>query len=177
MRQMKSKMQHLEKEVGAHDRRLSLAEKRTAVCGYQPRFNITVPTTLTFDRVYDEVNSGGLLSTTGYFTAKIAGVYFVTLKTTVSLDDREYLVGYLKLSSSFRKNYDDNKERAQNKEHRFIYSSNHAGGHIRDQASASRYVMMSAGETLHISLDPGDEGGNVSVFRSMLCVSLYSASG
>jgi len=156
----------LTQEVGALDGRLSLAEKRTAVCGYQERLSFTSYATLTFERVYDEVHSGGVLEESGYFTAQITGVYFVTLKTSVELDDGETLNGYLTLSSGHN---DDNLEDL------FIESSNKAGGgRIVDQASASRYVKMSAGETLHITLETISQ---VYVLRSMLCVSLYSASG
>merc|ERR1740128_970549 len=79
---MKSKIQHIQKEVGLLEGRLSLAEKRTAVCGIKGEFKFSSDTVLTFDRVYDEVNSGGVLEESGYFTAQITGVYFITLKTT-----------------------------------------------------------------------------------------------
>merc|ERR1740128_232931 len=154
------------KEVGLLEGRLSLAEKRTAVCGIKGEFEFSSDTVLTFDRVYDEVNSGGVLEESGYFTAQITGVYFITLKTTVGLEYNAYLYGYLKLSSG---QYDSNGEDW------FIYSRNDAGPYIRDQASASRYVKMAAGETLHIDLSP--HNGEVGVYQSMLCVSLYSASG
>merc|ERR1740128_1327370 len=148
---MKSKIQHIEKaneymikEVGALDGRLSQAEMRTAVCGYKNYLSFSSSTTLIFERVYDEVNSGGVLEESGYFTATIEGVYLVTLKTTVSLDNGENLYGYLKLSSG---HYNTDGE--------FIYSRNYAGGSgwIVDQASATRYVKMAAGETLHIELE------------------------
>jgi len=164
----------MKKEVGALDGRLSQAEKRTAVCGYKIAISFDSDTTLTFDRVYDEVNSGGVLAESGYFTATIEGVYLVTLKTSVALNSPNNLSGYLKLSSG---QYGDNNE------DEFIYSANNAGGYIVDQASASRYVKMAAGETLHITLEPGAEpgyggiSGEVRLWRSMLCVSLYSASG
>merc|ERR1740128_1381276 len=162
---MKSKIQHIEKEVGALDGRLSQAEMRTAVCGYKNYLSFSSSTTLIFERVYDEVNSGGVLKESGYFTATIEGVYLVTLKTTVSLHDGENLYGYLKLSSGqYGDNYEDN----------FIHSWNDAGDYIREQASASRYVKMAAGETLHIELNPK---GKVEVYNTILCVSLYSASG
>jgi len=156
--------------LGEIDGRLSQAEMRTAVCGYQNGMSMSSSTTLTFDRVYDEVNSGGSLGENGYFTATVPGVYLVTLKTTVHLEDGGRLEGYLRLSSG------------QYSAERFIYSSNHAGGsgYIYDQASASRYVKMAAGETLHILLYPGALAGgyaDVYLWQSMLCVSLYSASG
>jgi len=153
-------------EINSIDGRLNKTEKRTAVCGYQEYLSFASETTLTFNRVYDEVNSGGVLDKSGYFTAKIEGVYLVTLKAAVSLDSSETLVGYLKLSSG---SYYGNTEG------RFIYSYNQAGGSFSDQASASRYVKMTAGETLHILLVP--VMGEVEVYYSMLCVSLYSASG
>jgi len=155
-------------DIAAMDGRLSKAEMRTAVCGYQHYLGFSSSTTLTFDRVYGEVNSGGDLEESGYFTATIEGVYLVTLKTSVWLNEGEDLLAYLKLSSG---NYADNYEE------RFIYSRHRAGGSgwIYDQASASRYVKMSAGETLHIELEP--YGGEVGVIYSTMCVSLYSASG
>merc|ERR1740128_921718 len=58
---MKSKIQHIEKEVGALDGRLLQSEKRTAVCGYQGSLSFSSDTILIFERVYDEVNSGGTL--------------------------------------------------------------------------------------------------------------------
>merc|ERR1740128_385387 len=136
----------VKKEVGALDGRLSQAE----------------------------VNSGGVLAASGYFTATIEGVYLVTLKTSVALNSPNNLSGYLKLSSG---------QYGEEDEDEFIYSANNAGGYIVDQASASRYVKMAAGETLHITLKPGAEpgyggiSGEVRLWRSMLCVSLYSASG
>ena len=149
--------------------RLSQTERRTAVCGYQFDKGYTSATTLTFDRVYDEVNSGGTLGENGYFTATVPGVYFVTLKAAVTVDDGEGLLGYLKLSSGHYDTYSENE---------FIHSSNNAGGsYIYDQASASRYVKMVAGETLHIEFRPYGVDDRVEVWRSMLCVSLYSASG
>merc|ERR1740128_1327955 len=179
---MKSKIQHIEKEnsdlkseiiplkkeVGALDGRLSQAEMRTAVCGYKNYLSFSSSTTLIFERVCDEVNSGGVLEESGYFTATIEGVYLVTLKTTVGLDYNAYLYGHLKLSSG---SYDSNGE------DQFIYSVNYAGGSgtIREQASASRYVKMAAGETLHIELYAYH--GKVEVYNTILCVSLYSASG
>ena len=156
---------NLEGQVTSIDDRLSTAEKRTAVCGYRYGWALSSTTTLTFDRVYDEVNSGGTLEENGYFTATVPGIYLVTLKATVRLDDGEYLYGVLNLSSG---NYNTNYEG------RFITSYNDAGNRIDDQASASRYVKMAAGETLHISLEPY---GTVEVYFATMCVSLYSASG
>merc|ERR1719239_352830 len=152
-----------------------LQQVRSAICGYKKSMSISWyhgTTTLTFDRVYDEVNSGGDLEESGYFTATIEGVYLVTLKTSVALSEGEYLRGSLKLSSG---QYDDNYEDV------FIDSWNHeinngGNGYIVDQASASRYVRMAAGETLHISLNPNDRG-DVEVNYTTMCVSLYSASG
>jgi len=84
---------------------------RTAVCGFKDQLCVGSPKTLTFDRVYDEVNSGGALAESGYFTAMIEGVYFVTLKTTVKLNNKGWLHGFLKLSSGhYGSNNDDNKE-------------------------------------------------------------------
>merc|ERR1740128_968149 len=172
---LKSEIIALKKEVGARDGRLSQAEMRTAVCGYQPAMGfimgttLLLPATLTFDRVYDEVNSGDTLGKNGYFTATVPGIYFVSLKTSVKLYSPAYLFGYLRLSSGSYDEYDED---------RFIYSENDAGGgYICDQASASRYVKMAAGETLHIELYPVGGLGKVSVAYTTMCVSLYSASG
>merc|ERR1740128_1121490 len=108
----------LQEEVGEIDGRLSKAEMRTAVCGVQDSMSMSSSTTLTFDRVHDEINSGGVLAESGYFTATIEGVYLVTLKTTVYLVRSQELYGNLKLSSG---GYNDNNE------DRFIESSNHVG--------------------------------------------------
>merc|ERR1719341_1597313 len=156
-------------DIAAIDGRLSKAEEQTAVCGYKHELNFSGSTTLTFDRVYDEVDSsssGEPLQTDGYFTAGVAGIYFVTLETMVALRDGESVEGDIVLSSG---NYKDDEG--------FIYSINHAGGsgYVAEQASASRYVKMSAGETLHISLD--GRGGEPDAYRTTMCVSLYSASG
>jgi len=145
-----------------------------AVCGYKNIMKLNRDHTLTFDRVYDEVSSGGVLEKSGYFTAEIEGVYLVTLKTEVGLHHGERLFGYLKLSSG-------NVGNKYGKEV-FIYSRHVAGGgYINVQASASRYVKMAAGETLHILFKPDGSAdvdiGSVDVFEIMLCVSLYSASG
>merc|ERR1740128_86818 len=168
---LKSEIIALKKEVGALDERVSQAEMRTAVCGIRESMGMSSEFTLTFGQVYDEINSGGVLAKSGYFTATIEGIYFVSLKTSVTLKGGVNLSGYLRLSSG---SYDSNDE------DRFIYSENTAAatggiGYIRDQASASRYVKMAAGETLHISLVPG--GGSVKVTYTTMCVSLYSASG
>jgi len=173
LRQQKSKIQHLEKA------NKDMMKERTAVCGYQDFLSLSSDTTLTFERVYDEVNSGGKLEENGYFTAQVSGVYFVTLKASVELKQGESLRGDLKLSSG---NYDNDGG--------FIWSSNDSGsgwnqatssGYILDQASASRYVKMSAGETLHIELIPkypySECGGKIEVYYTTMCVSLYSASG
>merc|ERR1740128_823747 len=97
----------LQEEVVELDGRLSLAEMRTAVCGYRYSVSFSSSATLTFQRVYDEVNSGGVLEESGYFTATIEGVYLVTLNAKVELDNNEDLFGFLKLSSG---NYDGNEE-------------------------------------------------------------------
>jgi len=153
-------------DIGEIDERLSKAEMREATCGYQLQFGFSSPGTLTFDRVYDEVDSssGGELQTNGFFTAGITGIYFITLETTASLDKDHLLYVVLELSSG---NYAADQV--------FMLSGNNNGGNIGDQASALRYVRMSAGETLHISLDP--RGGTVAIYYTTLCVSLYSASG
>jgi len=153
-------------DIAAMDGRLSKAEKRESACGYKEEMTFSGSTTLTFDRVYDEVDSssGGELQTDGSFKAGAAGIYFITLETTVNLNDGEYLRGYLRLSTGSYANDGD-----------FIENNNHAGGYINDQASASRYVRMAAGETLHVSLEP--HGGTVAVYHTTMCVSLYSASG
>jgi len=164
-----------ERLTNVEDLGSGLQQVRSAICGYKKSMSISWyhgTTTLTFDRVYDEVNSGGDLEESGYFTATIEGVYLVTLKTSVALSEGEYLRGSLKLSSG---QYDDNYEDV------FIDSWNHeinngGNGYIVDQASASRYVRMAAGETLHISLEPNDRG-DVEVNYTTMCVSLYSASG
>jgi len=168
VRAIRDDVNNITADIAAMDGRLSKAEMRTAACGYLDTLVFSSSTTLTFDRVYDEVNSGGVLEKSGYFTATIAGVYFVDLKATVELDSGDYLRGNLKLSSG---NY------TYNREERFISSYNHGGGsgYIRDQASASRYVSMAAGETLHISLEA--HYGVVAVYYTTMCVSLYSASG
>merc|ERR1740128_1466549 len=169
---MKSKIQHIEKEVGALDGRLLQSEKRTAVCGYQGSLSFSSDTILIFERVYDEVNSGGTLQENGYFTAEVPGVYFVTLKSTVRLLNRQRLTGYLKLSSG---QYGDNDE------DEFIYCRHPLGGRqldtIIEQLSASSYVKMAAGETLHIEFTPESGGVELHVYYNKMCVSLYSASG
>ena len=73
----------------------------------------------------------GSLAYNGFFSAGVAGIYFVSLETTVGLDDNEDLFGELVTSSG---NYSNDRH--------FIYSNNHAhgGGALRDQASASRYA-------------------------------------
>jgi len=153
-------------DITVMDGRLSKAEKREAACGYKGYLKFSDPTTLTFDRVYDEVDfsSGGVMQTNGVFTAGVAGIYFITLETTVGLDNGEILHGDLMLSSG---NYADDGN--------FIFSRNDGGGLIIEQASASRYVSMSAGKTLNITLDA--LYGEVDVYSTTLCVSLYSASG
>merc|ERR1719239_944931 len=152
-------------DIAAMDGRLSKAEVRSAICGNKKKLEFSSSTTLTFDRVYDEVDSstGGELQTDGYFTAGVAGIYFIKLETSVQLDQYEELHVYLVLSSG---NYAGDGA--------FTYSYNSGGSRIDEQASASRYVSMSAGETLHISLDTSSEE---TVFYTTMCVSLYSASG
>merc|ERR1719239_1469901 len=148
-------------EVNSIDGRLNKTEVREAVCGYKESVYVSTLTNLTIDRVIDEVDSssGGELQTDGSFKAGAAGVYFVDLEASVGLNDGEYLLGFLRLSSG---------SYAGNQEEIFIYSNNHvvnSGGSsssssgIVEQASASRYVSMSAGETLHIALEP--YGGQV----------------
>jgi len=159
----------IKKEVNSIDGRLIKTEKREAVCGYLKVVDVSRITTLTFDRVYDEVDSssGSELQTNGFFKAGAAGVYFITLEAIFELDaGGEYLYGELLHSSG---NYKGDYEE------RFIQSQNFASGRIQDQASASRYVSMAAGETLHIRLVPAN--GNVRVWTTSMCVSLYSASG
>jgi len=154
-------------EINSFDGRLRKTEKRDAVCGYKSQVDgISSATTLIFDRVYDEVDSssGGKLETNGNYTAGVEGVYYVTLELGVSINDGESLRAELKLSSG---NYAGDND--------FMLSWNGAGGRIHEQASASRYVTMSAGETLHISFEP--KGGDVYVYAITMCVSLYSASG
>jgi len=156
-------------EVNSIDGRLNKTEVREAVCGYLKSVYVSTLTNLTFDRVIDEVDSssGGELQTDGSFKAGAAGVYFVDLEASVGLQTGYRLDGFLRLSSG---NYTGNAEE------RFINSNNVMGGSwIYAQASASRYVSMSAGETLHIELVPS--GGTVDVWYITMCVSLYSASG
>merc|ERR1719341_2242182 len=88
-------------DIAAIDGRLSKAEVRSAICGNKKKLEFSSSTTLTFDRVYDEVDSstGGELQTDGYFTAGVAGIYFITLETSVQLDQYEELHVYLVLSS------------------------------------------------------------------------------
>lgn len=154
-------------EMDNIDQRLTMVEERTAVCGYLESTFFSHSTTLNFDRIYDEVDSTGegSLAYNGYFSAGVAGIYFVTLETTVGLDDGEDLFGELVTSSG---SYSNDKH--------FIYSNNHAhgGGALRDQASASRYVKLDEGETLHIQLEPRYVG-EVGVFQTTMCVSLYSS--
>merc|ERR1719341_2901116 len=153
-------------EVNSIDERLNKKEMRKAVCGYKNSLDFKSDTTLTFDRVYDEVDSSsgeGTLEKNGYFKAGVTGIYFITLETSVGLNEGEWLHGYLKLSSG---NYTSNNEEY------FIRSWNNAGSWIYDQASASRFVRMAAGETLHISLEPGN--GPLEASFTAMCVSLYS---
>merc|ERR1719239_1270568 len=60
-----------------------LQQVREAVCGYHSSLKFSTATNLTFDRVYDEVNSssGGELQTEGVFTAGVTGIYFIPLET------------------------------------------------------------------------------------------------
>merc|ERR1719398_589802 len=64
-----------------------LQQVREAVCGYHSSLKFSTATNLTFDRVYDEVNSGsgGELQTEGVFTAGVTGIYFIPLETMVGL--------------------------------------------------------------------------------------------
>jgi len=166
---LKKEVGEIKTEVNSIDGRLNKAEKKDAVCGYKGDLLSSISTTLIFDRVYEEVvsSSGGeTLQKNGSFTAGESGVYLVTLETSVTLHKDEQLVGYLKLSSG---NYKDDG--------RFIRTGRSlvsGSGYILDQASASRYVKMTAGETLHITLYPT---GSVHVWDTTMCVSLYSASG
>merc|ERR1740128_1308617 len=66
----------LQEAVGEIDGRLSKAEMRTAVCGHMSYLSFSSDTTLNFEQIHDEVNSGGVLEKSGYFTATIEGVYF-----------------------------------------------------------------------------------------------------
>jgi len=158
-------------EVDSIDGRLIKTEKQYAVCGYKSDVKFSTATILTFDKIYEEVDSsGGKLEENGTFKAGVAGTYFVTIESGVALHDKEKLRGHLKLSSG---NYKD--------EPSFIYSNNNnlvgdSWSFMIDQASASRYVNMAAEETLHIELDPVGSG-EVGVGYTMMCVSLYSASG
>jgi len=155
---------NLEGQVTSIDGRLSTTEVREAVCGYQATLGFSSSATLTFERVYDEVDSssGGGLQTDGVFKAGVTGIYLITLETKVELGGGGGLVGELNLSSG---NYTGEQ---------FINSYNADGGYIGDQASASRYVRMAAGETLHITLWSGEY---VYVYYTTMCISLYSASG
>jgi len=155
---------NLEGQVTSIDGRLSTTEVREAVCGYQETLGFSSSATLTFERVYDEVDSssGGGLQTDGVFKAGVTGIYLITLETKVELGGGGGLVGELNLSSG---NYTGEQ---------FINSYNADGGYIGDQASASRYVSMAAGETLHITLWSGEY---VYVYYTTMCISLYSASG
>merc|ERR1719341_2688830 len=155
---------NLEGQVTSIDGRLSTTEVREAVCGYQATLGFSSSTTLTFERVYDEVDSssGGELQTDGVFKAGVTGIYLITLETKVELGGGGGLVGELNLSSG---NYTGEQ---------FINSYNADGGYIGDQASASRYVRMAAGETPHITLWSGEY---VYVYYTTMCISLYSASG
>jgi len=168
VKQTEALKKSLEAKVDAIDEKLNKTENKIAVCGYQKSFKVSSGSVhiLTFDRVYDEVNSSssGKLDSNGYFTAGVAGTYFITLETTVALPDREKLLGSLVLSSGDYSN-----------DGLFIYSNNWlTGGSILEQASASRYVNLAAGETLHIELTAGGHG--VSVAYTTMCVSLYSTS-
>jgi len=152
-------------EVNSIDGRLKKTEKRKAVCGYKDILGLKSSATLTFDRVYDEVDSSsseGTLEKNGYFKAGVAGTYLITLEAAVTLDQGELIRGELKLSLG---NYVSDTH--------FIANYN-AGDRIQDQASALRYVKMEAGETLHISLS---SNGDVGVYHTTMCVSLYSISG
>merc|ERR1719341_1120952 len=155
---------NLEGQVTSIDGRLSTTEVREAVCGYQETLGFSSSATLTFERVYDEVDSssGGGLQADGVFKAGVTGIYLITLETKVELGGGGGLVGELNLSSG---NYTGEQ---------FINSYNADGGYIGDQASASRYVSMAAGETLHITLWSGEY---VYVYYTTMCISLYSASG
>merc|ERR1719239_757449 len=79
--------ERLEKQLTNVEQRLTNVEARQAVCGYSiyQDFEPTVPNPLTFERIYDEVDSssGGELNAYGGFTAGVAGIYFITLETTV----------------------------------------------------------------------------------------------
>jgi len=153
----------IEASVTTIDERLSKAEERTALCGYQVSMSFSASTTLDFERVYNEVDStNGTLGVDGIFKAGIAGIYFVTLEATVGLED-SHLYGYLDTSSG---DYSDDAY--------FIHSRNSGGGNIRDQASASRYVKLGKDETLNIRFEPS---GTVAVWTVTMCVSLYSPSG
>ena len=85
------------------DDRLSLAEQRTAVCGFTQNFVISNVSRLNFDRVYYEVDSptagGHLDAATGKFTAGRAGIYYISVETAIFLDDGEWVFGDLKTSS------------------------------------------------------------------------------
>ena len=160
----------IKSEIEVIDGRLSKSVERTAVCGYLASKGFTSSTILNYDRVYDEVDStGGSLNLNGYFTAGIEGIYYVTLETLVDIDDGEYLHGVLETSSG---NYSEDGD--------FTHSVNTGGGGgpIRDQASASRYLKLVAGESLHINLVPGLNSGGREVYvgHATMCVSLYSPS-
>jgi len=163
----------LRTEVDSIDGRVTISEMRDAVCGYKNDMHFTEAKPLKFDRVYDEVagGSGGSLAETGTFTAGVAGTYFITIESTVALGNGEWLEADITLSSG---NYVDDK--------RFLFTKKHNSGAdwVRDQSSASRYVKMAAGETMEITLTPGEDGnsdGQIDILHTTMCVSLYSASG
>merc|ERR1740128_1419820 len=76
----------LDERITNVEERLTNAEMRTAVCGYRSFLSMGSDSTLTFEPVHNEINTGGVLAESGYFTATIEGVYLVTLKTAVGLD-------------------------------------------------------------------------------------------
>lgn len=171
---METDISNMLTEVQALDGRLNNTEMRHAVCGYKNDMHFKEKKALFFERVYDEVDSNteGSLLVDGTFTAGVAGVYFITVETMVALGRGESVEGFIELSSG---NYADDK--------RFIFTKKHDVGGTdwaRDQASASRYVTMAAGETMQIMLTPAFgsavNDGTMDILQTTMCVSLYSAS-
>jgi len=168
--QMNIKDNSIEKSLAAmNDKTINIEnaiKDNEAQCGYRHLVNTTNSQTLTFDKVYVEVNDNGgyLNKQTGRFTAGKAGIYEVTLSLgTAYTVNKSGMYIYLKTSSG---RYQDDYE------NRFLHQW--ANDYNNAAMSASRFMFLDENESIYLDY-VCTVNKHCQLRRIKWCVSFYSS--
>jgi len=147
---------------------LTEKSKQSAICGYQDMWGAG-SATMTFDNIITVINEvGSSLSTSGVYTAGVAGIYEASVSGFSDMDKGER--AFIALRGSGATNNDWDKVFIQSG---YTNSNDRtSSAYTYDALSATRPLRLSAGDQLYLYYT---KTGNAYVYKIRFCITLLQA--